>query len=100
MRRIHAPGLASILGLALCVLGAVSLQLPAGAVSAPTITGFNPTSGRVGTRVTILGTGFTGATGVSFDGVSALFFSVSSDSRIDASGPSKSLSGPSTVTTP
>src|SRR3989454_7450604 len=40
-------------------------------VDAPTITSFTPTSGPVGTSVTISGTNFTGATGGRFNGVTA-----------------------------
>jgi hypothetical protein len=39
--------------------------------TSPTISGFTPISGSVGTSVTITGTNFTGATSVKFNGVSA-----------------------------
>jgi hypothetical protein len=54
----------------------------------PTITSFSPTSGPVGTAVTITGTGFTGATDVSFGTVPASSFTVDSDSQITALVPS------------
>ncbi len=55
----------------------------AAAPAAPTITSFSPTSGPVGTSVMIMGTGFTGASAVRFNGVSAAF-SVGSDTSITA----------------
>lgn len=58
-----------------------------------------PTSGRVGTGIKILGTNLTGATGVSFNGVAALFKVVSS-SEITATVPPGASTGPVTVTTP
>jgi hypothetical protein len=44
----------------------------------PTVTGLNPTSGPIGTVVTITGTNFVGVTSVTFGGVSATFTVVSS----------------------
>lgn len=44
----------------------------------PTVTGLNPTSGPIGTTVTITGTNFVGVTSVTFGGVSAAFTVVSS----------------------
>src|SRR3989449_531001 len=56
-------------------------------VSAPTITSFTPTSGAVGTSVTISGTNFTGATTVTFNGVSAAPFTVTSAMAIQDTVP-------------
>jgi len=67
--------------------------------SAPTITGFTPTSGPVGTSVTISGTNFTGATAVAFNGVSASF-TVTSATTIQATVPTGATTGPLSVTTP
>ena len=53
---------------------------------------------RVGATAEILGQGFTGATAVSFDGVSAKFDSVS-DTCLTATVPAGALTGPITVTT-
>jgi hypothetical protein len=77
------------------VQGLIETQGP----STPTITGFTPTSGAVGTSVTITGTGFTGATAVSFNGTSASF-TVNSGRQIVATVPSGATTGPISVTTP
>ncbi|WP_322818808.1 Calx-beta domain-containing protein [Tepidiforma sp.] len=52
----------------------------------PTVTGVSPTSGPVGTTVTITGTNFTGATSVTFGGVAASF-TVVSGTQITATVP-------------
>jgi hypothetical protein len=65
----------------------------------PAITAFTPTSGPVGTSVTLTGSNLTGATKVTFHGVSATF-SVDSATRITATVPPGATSGPIAVTTP
>ena len=67
----------------------------------PSITSFTPSSGFWGTSVKLTGTGFTGATAVSFNGL-ATSFTVDSDTQITATVPSgaNGSSGPITVTTP
>ena len=65
----------------------------------PVIAGFSPTSGPVGSGVTITGTGFTDASSVRFNGTSAPF-TVGSDSQIAATVPNGATSGPISVTTP
>ncbi len=65
----------------------------------PTVTGFNPTSGNVGTPVTVTGTGFTGATALTFNGTPATF-TVTNDTTIDTSVPTGATTGPIAVTTP
>src|SRR3989442_1168808 len=65
----------------------------------PTITGFTPTSGPVGTSVAISGTNFTGATAVAFNGVGASFV-VSSATAIQATVPGGATTGTISVTTP
>ena len=65
----------------------------------PRITSFSPTSGPVGTVVTIMGMNFTGATEVRFNGVSAAFtllFGV----QIKATVPAGATTGPISVTNP
>ena len=66
---------------------------------APTLTGFNPTSGSVGATVTLTGTNFTGATAVAFHGTAALF-AVNSATQITATVPAGATSGTISVTTP
>jgi hypothetical protein len=65
----------------------------------PSITGVTPDSGAVGTPVTIVGSGFTGATAVTFNGVAAAF-AVDSDMQITTTVPDGATSGPIAVTTP
>jgi subtilisin-like proprotein convertase family protein len=69
--------------------------------NAPTITSFTPTSGLVGTSVTITGTNFTGATAVSFNNVNAPGFTVGAGgTSITVAVPSGATTGPIRVTTP
>jgi hypothetical protein len=70
-----------------------------GATAAPTITSFSPASGPVGTTVTINGTNFTGATSVTFNGVSAAFI-INSNVKITATVPTGATTGKIAVTTP
>jgi hypothetical protein len=67
--------------------------------SAPTVTGFAPSSGPVGTSVTVTGTGFTGTTSVTFNGTAATSFAVNSATQLTATVPSGATSGPIAVTT-
>jgi uncharacterized repeat protein (TIGR03803 family) len=70
----------------------VSLELPPFTVALPT-------SGKIGTRIRILGTNFIGTTSVSFNGTPATF-DVVSRSLIKATVPVGATIGPITVTTP
>jgi hypothetical protein len=76
--------------------------IPPGA-TAPTITLLAPTSGPAagGTAVTITGSGFTGATAVTFGGTAAATFDVVSSTSITATSPAHSAGTAAvTVTTP
>ena len=66
----------------------------------PSITNFSPTSGPVGTSVTINGNSFTGATVVAFGGQPATSYSVINDQQVDALVPAGAVTGPITVITP
>jgi hypothetical protein len=66
---------------------------------APTIGGFTPTSGPVGTIVTISGSHFINVTTVKFNGVAASSFTVDSDTQIRATAPPGATSGKISVTT-
>ncbi len=86
--------------------GPITVTTPAGTATSvsifkvvPTITGFSPPSGPVGTAVTITGTAFTGATGVRFNATPAEF-TVDSWTQITATVPASALSGPIQVRTP
>ncbi len=63
-----------------------------------TITSFTPTSGAVGTSVTITGTSFTGSTKVTFGGV-ASSFTVNSETQITATVPTGAKTGKIAITT-
>ncbi len=69
---------------------AASLRLPPPVVR---IASFAPTVGSVGTAVTIDGSGFTGATGVSFGDVASDSFTVHSDAQITAVVPAGASAG-------
>jgi hypothetical protein len=69
-----------------------------GGGAAPTITSFVPTSGPVGTSVTITGTNLTGATSVKFNGVSATITS-NTATQIVTKVPTGATTGPITLTT-
>jgi uncharacterized repeat protein (TIGR03803 family) len=59
----------------------------------PIISSFSPTSGPAGTKVTITGGGFYGATKVTFGGVKATSFTVDSGSQITATVPTGAVTG-------
>ena len=70
------------------------------ASSAPSVSSFSPSSGTVGTTVTITGANFSGATGVRFNGVTASGFTVVSTTQITATVPAGATTGKISVTTP
>jgi hypothetical protein len=72
---------------------------PGGAPApAPKLSSFSPTKGKIGTKVVLGGTGFTGASAVSFHGTSATF-TVSSDTKIVTWVPAGATTGTISVTT-
>jgi hypothetical protein len=86
--------------------GPISVTTPEGTATSstvftvkPKINGFSPTSGAVGTQVTIVGSGFIGATRVGFHGTAATF-TVVSTTRITATVPTGATTGPISVQTP
>jgi uncharacterized repeat protein (TIGR03803 family) len=66
----------------------------------PSISSFSPAAGPVGTRVTITGESFTGATLVTFESVKATSFTVDSYTQITATVPAGAKTGKIEVTTP
>ncbi len=67
--------------------------------AAPTISSLSPSSGPVGTTVTLTGSAFTGTTAVSFHGTAASFTLVN-DTTLTARVPAGATSGTVSVTTP
>lgn len=76
-----------------------SNSIPVIVTPAPVISTFTPTSGSSGQTITINGSGFTGASNVSFNGISAAYVVVS-DILITAIVPAGSTTGLISVTTP
>jgi large repetitive protein len=68
-------------------------------VTGPKITSFSPSSGPVGTSVTLLGSNFTGVTFVRFNGTAASFTFVN-DGMVTATVPAGATTGSITLTTP
>jgi uncharacterized repeat protein (TIGR03803 family) len=88
------------------VTGYVTVTTPSGTLTSsrkfdvvPVITSFTPTSGPVGTQLTITGSGLTGATKVTFGGVKATNYTVNSGTTITAMVPGGALTGKIKVTT-
>ncbi len=81
----------------------VGVLAPAARAAAPTVSGFSPASGPVGTPVTITGTGFTGSgstctsTTVKFNGVNASCTFVST-TQLKTTVPALASTGPISVT--
>jgi hypothetical protein len=65
----------------------------------PTVTSFAPTSGPVGTAVTITGSGLAGASAVTFAGTPATY-TVATDTQLTATVPAGAVTGPIAVTAP
>jgi hypothetical protein len=70
------------------------------AASAPTISGFTPTSGKVGIPVTISGTNLTGTSSVTFGGGVTAAPTSNTATQVTVNVPSGAKNGPLTVTTP
>ncbi len=81
------------------VLPAAGSATNFGVGAAPTITSFTPTTGPVGTSVTITGTNLLGVTGVKFNGTTAVF-TTSTATTVTATVPTGATTGKITVTTP
>lgn len=64
------------------------------------VLGFTPRRGSAGTVVTLVGKGFTRATGVRFNGAAATAFSVLTDTSIQATAPAGVTTGPLQVVLP
>ncbi|HYM81864.1 MAG TPA: IPT/TIG domain-containing protein, partial [Candidatus Limnocylindria bacterium] len=86
--------------------GPISVQNPGGTATSaasftvilpPSISSFFPTSGPVGTEVTVSGSGFSGATAVRFNGTLATF-TIDSDAQLRANVPAGATTGPISVT--
>jgi hypothetical protein len=88
--------------------GTISVTTPGGTATsvstftvippAPTLSSFAPTTGQVGTPVTLIGTNFTSATAVKFNGTPATF-TVTSATQISATVPTGATTGKIAVTT-
>jgi uncharacterized repeat protein (TIGR03803 family) len=84
----------------------ITITTPGGAATSattltvlPSISGFSPSSGPVGTLVKITGNTFTGTTSVKFGGIAATSFTVVKDTEVDATVPTGAVTGPIAVTT-
>jgi uncharacterized repeat protein (TIGR03803 family) len=66
----------------------------------PQILSFSPTSGSIGTSVTITGAGLTQTTKVTFGGVTAASFTVNADTNVTAIVPTGAKTGKIAITTP
>ncbi|MFL5952559.1 MAG: IPT/TIG domain-containing protein [Gaiellaceae bacterium] len=77
-----------------------SFQLPgcSTVAAAPVVSTFTPGSGAPGTTVTVTGSGFSGASAVTFNGVASTF-SVGPDTQLTATVPASATTGPIAVTT-
>src|SRR5256885_1575301 len=84
------------LGFAIVTLG---FAVTPASAAAPIVTSFAPNTGTIGTSVTLTGSGFTGATIVTFHGVTATF-KIVSDTKITATAPKTVSTGTISVTTP
>lgn len=70
-----------------------------GPLPAPVLTAFSPTSGVVGTPVSLTGTALAGTSRVTFSGVPASAWSVQNDAQVLATVPPGAITGPIALTT-
>ncbi len=75
-------------------------QSGGGGANCPTVSGVNPSSGQIGSTVTITGANFTGVTAVRFSNNVAAQFTVNSDTQITATAPNGAVTGPITISKP
>ena len=69
-------------------------------VGPPFIASFSPSSGPVGTEVTLAGSNFTRTSAVAFNGILAATFTVDSDTQLRATVPGGATGGPIAITNP
>ncbi|ATB33021.1 IPT/TIG domain-containing protein [Melittangium boletus] len=89
--------LGAITGRITLIAGSVSYsdgEFVVDANSAPTLTRISPSAGGVDTSVSLSGSGFTGTTRVSFNGIPARYFSSSGDGALSVWVPPGATSGP------
>jgi len=79
---------------------AASVAVRLNRAAAPTLTSLSPTSGPVGTSITLTGTGFTSTSTVSFNGTAATSVTFTSATSLTAVVPTGASTGNVTVTTP
>jgi hypothetical protein len=86
--------------------GSIRVTTPGGSLTsnkkfrvAPQLTDFDPTSGPVGTVVTINGVSLSQTSKVTFGGVKATTFAVVSDAQVTATVPAGAVTGRITITT-
>src|SRR5580765_7097756 len=84
---------ARALGVVAIVLGGLVVTAPAATAAAPVISSFSPTSATLGKTVTLTGSGFSGATQVSFGSVAATSPTVVSNTKITVKVPTTAASG-------
>lgn len=78
----------------------IRARLQGATQNCPTVSGINPTTGSVGSQVTITGTNFTGVNAVRFSNNVNAVFTVSSDAQITATVPAGAVTGPVTISKP
>ncbi len=98
VRQLGLALLAATLLMVMAACGTAASNKPT-PPSTPTIASFSPASGIPGISVTVLGTNFTGATAVKFNGKAAGVFFVDSATQLRASVASGTTSGTIAVTT-